>query len=354
MPASQKDEIQETAVVMEQKELAKEIERETVYNIKDVEIFRVGKWNGDEYTEKDLDDIVESFDKIGNQIKPYLKLGHNSEQKLLQKDGMPAAGWVTDVRRKGKQLIANFKNVPKKIKELLDRKAYGRISAEIYWNLKEGSKVHRRVLKAVSLLGADTPAIGSLDDFINLYTENYEFEILKNYDILEDTKMDEKQVQELNNKVAELQKKLTTYEKENETLKCEIIEKEYAKRKIEVEAFLNSKVKEGKVLPSQVQTYMALALNNEEVKVYSYIEDNQERKIENDGFGLIKSIIDCNPALVEFSEKTHTDQEEKKLYSNQEELSENDKLDMKIQEYAKENKVEYPEAFEAIAQEGGK
>ena len=63
------------------------------YNLDNVPIFATGKWkgknsakDGDVYTEKDLDEIVTAFSEIGNKIKPLMKLGHDSKQKMLQKD----------------------------------------------------------------------------------------------------------------------------------------------------------------------------------------------------------------------------------------------------------------------------
>ena len=65
--------------------------------IKGVEIFAVGTWNGNKITLKTLNDIVQSFDKTKGFLKPPLKLGHNDEQNLIAKDGLPAAGWVGKV-----------------------------------------------------------------------------------------------------------------------------------------------------------------------------------------------------------------------------------------------------------------
>ena len=171
------DEKQRYAVAMQQwKDKDKKMENEeqpleytaevkTVYEIDNVEIFRAGKWNGDEYTTEDLDEIVKAHDEIGHLLKPYLKLGHNEGQKILKADGMPAAGWVTSIRRVGEALVARIVNVPEKIYQLILNKAYGRISSEIYWNLQEGGKKYPRVLRAVALLGGDTPAVWSMDDF---------------------------------------------------------------------------------------------------------------------------------------------------------------------------------------------
>ena len=50
----------------------------TTYDIKDVEIFKVGKWNGDEYTNKDLDNMVKAFDQLKDRImsRKELKVCH--------------------------------------------------------------------------------------------------------------------------------------------------------------------------------------------------------------------------------------------------------------------------------------
>jgi len=45
--------------------------------IKGIEIFRVGTWNGDHYTTKDLDDMVDAFGRVGFQ--PPVILGHVKE-----------------------------------------------------------------------------------------------------------------------------------------------------------------------------------------------------------------------------------------------------------------------------------
>ena len=70
-------------------------------NISGVEIFSCGEWNGDEYTIDDLNSIVSTFEETKVGVRPYLKLGHDEEQKLLQEDGLPAAGWVDRIYVKG-------------------------------------------------------------------------------------------------------------------------------------------------------------------------------------------------------------------------------------------------------------
>ena len=69
--------------------------------------------NGHEYTEKDLEEIVNGFHTTKNELKPYLKFGHDNKQKLAQDSGMPALGWVENLRKVGNKLVADFVKIPK-------------------------------------------------------------------------------------------------------------------------------------------------------------------------------------------------------------------------------------------------
>jgi len=139
--------------------------------IKDLEIFAVGTWNGDTYSAEDLKDIITAAQHVG--FEPPLKLGHMEDEDtkvLLKKEGLPAFGWIKNLRLKGTKLIADITDIPKKLAELIERKAYKRVSAEIFWNFKKGADTYRRVLKAVSLLGAEIPAITDLKGIDALYS----------------------------------------------------------------------------------------------------------------------------------------------------------------------------------------
>jgi len=130
----------------------------------DQEIFAVGRWNGDVYSEADLDEIVKAFNTL--KLPVPLKLGHTEAQKWFgQEDGAPALGWVEGVRRIGTKLVADFANVPEALAGLIANRNYRTKSAEIYWNFTspDGQK-WPRALKAVSLLGADPPAVTTLND----------------------------------------------------------------------------------------------------------------------------------------------------------------------------------------------
>jgi len=125
-----------------------------LFDLGGVEIFRVGTWNGEKYTRDDLDDIVANFAKIG--FRPPVKLGHQAAS------GAPASGWVKSIRRSGEKLVADLMDLPKGIFNAIKARSFDAVSSEIFWNIKRDGKSFRRVLKAVALLGAETPAVSGL------------------------------------------------------------------------------------------------------------------------------------------------------------------------------------------------
>ena len=58
-----------------------------------------------------------------------------------------------------------------------------------------------------------------------------------------------------------------------------------------------------------------------------------------------------NSAKIELGEQSESTEVEEKLYSKEDNEPEGDKLDAKIREYMKENKVSYADAFDAISME---
>lgn len=328
------------------------------YTVDDWEIFAAGKWNGDAYSASDLDDIVQSFNEIGGKLKPYLKLGHDDKQKLLQKEGYPAAGWITGLKRVGEKLVAKVEGIPAKIYSLIQSKGYGRVSSEIFWNTTVEGKRYRRALKAVALLGADTPEVSVLDDFINLYTEITDGE-LHAYHVLEEYKevneMDEKKILEMDEQLKSYAAKISELETENKQLKeeCEKHQEaarvaEYAKRQTEVAAYLDEKVAAGIITPAQVNYYMAIAMNGAEIKSYT----SKDGEIKGSSFDLVKNILDSSKAVVPMTGSTVSEPQEQKTYSNANVESDDDKLHEEILKYSKEYKVDYKTAFNAIANKG--
>ena len=126
------------------------------------EIFAVGKWNGMEFSETDLDDIVENFGHLSEIHKVPLKFGHNDEQTIT--DGQPAIGWVKRVYRDGKKLLADFADVPKTVINAIKNKLYRSVSVELLFDVDHNGSKFNHVLDAVALLGAEHPAVNTLAD----------------------------------------------------------------------------------------------------------------------------------------------------------------------------------------------
>lgn len=152
-------------------------ELETV-SVPGVEIIAAGRWNNRDYTRDDLDEMVRAFGELRGKIDPPVKLGHDDGQKLAQKDGYPALGWVDRIYRKGSTLVADLKDVPKRVAKLITAGAYQKVSSEIYFDKEVGGSTYPVVLKAISLLGGDMPAvkdIRSIGDIEGLYDDRGRF-----------------------------------------------------------------------------------------------------------------------------------------------------------------------------------
>lgn len=348
-------------------------------SISAVEVFAAGVWNGETYTVEDLDKMVSAFEETGHKFKPFLKLGHDDKQKLLQKDGYPAAGWINKVYRVGNKLMADFSDIPSKIYDLIVKKAYRKVSSEIYWNIVIDDKKYPYLLGAVALLGANTPAVTNLNDILGMYTKLgpddgvnflkvfaeleknntvkvYDFE---NNDFIGD-KMSktEKEIQ-LETKLQELEKQLDAVKlekkefslasekvaKEIEALKTEkeeLEKKAYALEqnqiKIKNEAFVDSLVSE-KLVTIACKPYVLSLLSDK--KEYTFKTDAGEKKLDKEG--LIKEIFSLNKIKdeVNLEENSSVDVTTEK----------SGELETKIGEYMAKNKVSYGMAYRAVIRE---
>ena len=268
---------------------------EQTFNLNGVEIFSTGVWNGDRYTEKDLNAMVENFDDVG--FEPPIKLGHNEKQPELQ-DGQPALGYISKIYKVGSKLVADFKELPKKVYDAIKRGNYKRVSSEIYWNYKANGSTFNRVLKAVALLGADIPAVTNLESIEGLYSNMGTGDVKYHYNGKESEIMEEKQhdvisIDEHKNAMSELQKEKEEVMKEFAAHKDEI-------KKTHIASYMETLKTEGKILPVQYKEVEALLTTATEEKVYSY--STEEKEINLSQFELVKSILDNMPKVVEFAE----------------------------------------------------
>lgn len=145
-------------------------------DLKGVELLAVGTWNGTgcpeggcEFTQKHIDQAVKAGKELDGTFEAPVKLGHDDDQKLLQTDGYPAAGWVKNLRRVGEKLIGDLVKVPEKVAQLIDAGAYRKRSVELKQDVEIDGTTYPLVLTGLALLGADLPAVEGLKDITKLY-----------------------------------------------------------------------------------------------------------------------------------------------------------------------------------------
>lgn len=258
-------------------------------DINGVEIFAEGTWNKDPYSSDDLDAMVANFQASKDKVKPFIKLGHGDNQVLLERDGLPAAGWITNLYRQGHKLLVDIKGMPKVIADLVRSGGYRRVSSEILINPTIEGKSYSKVLKAVAFLGGEMPAVTNLKDIMALgysiaqdknltecrvYTldlgkeaDMAEVELLKEKvaKIEADLSETTKKLSDAEGKVKEVTAALEKSEGEAKVLREENVkfkaeaEKAYAaKRKTEIEATVDNLIRDKKIAPAQKDLATAL------------------------------------------------------------------------------------------------
>jgi len=328
-----------------------------------------------------LENMVIAFAKTKDKIKPFLKLGHNEMQTLLEADGLPAAGWIENLRKVGSKLVADFVGVPKAIYELIKVGSYRTVSSEIYWNFGLDGEKYPYLLKAVAILGADIPAVSTLKDIMSLYANGepaLAYDVtgieVKTYKvkITEDKEM-EKELNELREKLAQTEKLFTdekaayAVEKDGMTksmeemkgkcaemsakceelqMKCDEWGKKYsevteASRIVEINAKIDALIEAKKVLPAQRESLFTLIKNMPKEAKYSV--DGKEETLDT---LVLKFAEAYQPVNLPTEPKADGKHPEKKEFN-----SEEDEKHSAIEKYMAEHKVSYTKAYEAITLE---
>lgn len=160
------DKIKAILKLENKKENGKVENKEELFQIDEMEIFRPGTHNGDDFTEDDLDEIASNFKELKDEVRPSLKITHRENQETLA--GLARYGDVVEVFVKAvqdgsKRLFAKIINVPKQVMDFIKQRRFPERSIEIYpefkLGTKEGSPVFKNVLKAIALLGHEMPAV---------------------------------------------------------------------------------------------------------------------------------------------------------------------------------------------------
>lgn len=300
-------------------------DKETV-EIKGIELFQTGVWNGDKYNEQDIDEMVASFGNKG--FEAPVKLGHNSEQ---EKDGQPAFGWISRVYRQGTKLLGDLAHVPKRLGEAIELKQYRHVSIEMLLNYKPDMP---KVLRAVALLGGDMPAVKGLapldraeivfDDTgldIRTYTIDLNEDIQKEQEIqkqinTEEKRMSEelkKELKDANAKIAEftdkeskLKDEVKEFSDKAETANAKLNEVEVKAKTDKIKAFCENLTKEGKLAPAMESRIKAVLFSADSNEVIKFSVDSKE--VESTVFDQLVAIFSESKELINLGEVSKTEE----------------------------------------------
>lgn len=333
------------------------VEPADLHSVKDVEIFSTGLWNGHHITDAELEKIVSAYSATQGKVRPFLKLGHDDNQRILQQDGLPAAGWVENVRKVGNKIVADFVDIPKKIYQLIKNKAYRKVSCEIYNNVDIDGELYPKMLGAVALLGADLPGVMNLNDILSVYAREPSYASISKFATAEadevislsDTASDSTQDGEGQMpQVDEFKSKFEQAEKDVGALKDQVAAKdaeiarlaglaqaaEQKEKAAVVDAFVTKVVAEKICSKGMAPLLKDLLGDNKEA--YSLGDNKAASK-----FDLMNELLKQahENAKVNFSQTTKDESTEK---SSQTDLADS------IEKYASENKVDYGTAYRAV------
>lgn len=156
----------------------------------EMEVFRAGDYGPKgTWTPQDLDQLARDYSP--ELLEAPLTFDH-------ARSG-PAFGWVKSLRCAGDRLVALISGVPEVVRELIRRGAYKKRSVEL---LRRFVATGRPYLRAVSLLGAATPAVPGLRE-VHFAAD----ETVVSFD-------DDAEIMELRQAVANLQAELGTLRRE--------------------------------------------------------------------------------------------------------------------------------------------
>jgi hypothetical protein len=302
----------------------------SVKELKDVEIFEAGIWKGKEYTIADIDEMIKN--QKDGVVEPYLNLNHSKTQTEEGKRALKtsAMGWVKKLKRVGKKLLADFKQVPKLMAELIQAGSWKKRSIEVYRRGYEhaNGKIYNNVLEAVTFHGGDgVPAVNTLADIANFYKldmiklqadqngekdlidfQNDNWEELKvgeikidqaEYDRLKSNQRTEKDNDEIaklkadkaeaDKKAEDAEAKAAEAEKEKEAAEKKVADSEEAALKSEAEGFVDKIITDNKLLPKYKDMKVAeyMRLKKEDGETLKLFKEQMETSDKIMNFGAI-------------------------------------------------------------------
>jgi hypothetical protein len=268
-----------------------------------IEIFKSGTHTSSNgktksWSNGDLDKMVTSYS--GENHEAPAVIGH-------PKSNDPAFGWLDKVKRTGNSLMGTFKQVAPEFAEMVKEGRFKKRSISVY---PDGSIRH------VGFLGAQPPAIKGLRDID--FSEDNE----KNADIYE---FEEQQEADMPT-VEELQKQLEDEKKKREAAelkakeagaKADKSEADFAEsrakaKKKETADYIESGIKEGKILPAWKKQGLAEFMDDLDGQEETFEFSEGKKETRADWFkGFIDSFSE-HPLFKEMAKKSDEDENQEK------------------------------------------
>ena len=132
-----------------------------------MEIMSPGTWNGFKFPSDRLKRIVDNFKKLLEVHRVPLKIGHadNQIEDETRSEDQHALGWVDDVWQTATgKLMAKVIDVPDIVYDAVAKKLYRKVSVELDFDVDYKGENIGDVLSGVALLGADIPAVNTIQD----------------------------------------------------------------------------------------------------------------------------------------------------------------------------------------------
>lgn len=340
---------------------AQKIEEKKTYKITGVEIFSAGTWNGIEHTVLDLHAMASSFSALKPGWIPSLKLGHDKDQKVARSSGLPSVGWVERVYVVGDKMMADFDNIPEQVFRLIEKKAYRKVSCEIYYGVKVGDANYSHVLAAVALLGSELPGVMNLNDILGQYSHlstGEVFAILEKQDTFKqysrtfELQQTEAQVSKTELEL-KLEKDLADKQAEFTALQAQNAELEEKKKEFEA---LQAQVESDKVAAAiavkeaNLKAFVAdlktknLVTKATEAMILDLLGDKKEFKLDDKAVSR-EELFEKVLTLTAEAAKVNFDESSLAEFKKKGDKTDDEKA---IQEYMDKNKCSYHVAYKAV------
>lgn len=254
-----------------------------------------------QWTESDLDKIVESYDPSKHEAP--IVIGH-------PKENAPAFGWIEKLKRVGDTLYALPKQLQSDFAEMVKQGLFKKRSISLY---PDGT------LRHVGFLGAVPPAVKGLPDVeFKDQDKDVNIELSELPSDKDESSPDQAEIDKLKNQIAEYEekvKKLTELEskvQELEMLKSKLTELTIAKEQAEKNFaemqkqldekqftdFVNKNITEGRLLPKMVPVVKKLWEVTKSQQVFEF--SDKSKSSPND---LLIEFVESMPKILDFGEK---------------------------------------------------